>query len=104
MISAYQISFLKFGMINAKQILNKIYPYEIIYMSQMQSSYFVAINGKRIVFIRAALLKYIEPSSKMLYFKIDDSLSTRGIYIFYKKKKRLTPVMQAFVSYCQNHF
>ena len=30
MISADQISFLKFGMINAKQILNKIYPYEKI--------------------------------------------------------------------------
>jgi len=90
----------------AKKIFQKykIYPSEIIYMSQMQSSYFFAINDKKIVFIRAALLKYIEPSSKMLYFKIDDSLSTRGIYIFYKKKKRLTPLMQAFVSYCQNHF
>ena len=74
----------------AKKLFRKynIRPSEITYIAQLQSSYLVAVNGKGIVFIRSSLLKYIAPSSKMLYFKLDKDFATRGVYLYYRRKKR----------------
>lgn len=79
----------------AKKLFRKynIRPSEITYIAQLQSSYLVAVNGKGIVFIRSSLLKYIAPSSKMLYFKLDKDFATRDVYLYYRRKKRLSHEM-----------
>ena len=90
----------------AKKILKKanVKPKEITYMDQLMSSFFAAKSGKGIVFIRAAMLKYIENTSKLLFFKIDDSLAWRNVNIIFKSKESLTPVANNFLSFCQKAF
>lgn len=61
--------------------------------------YFLARSGQGIVFLRDSLLKYMEPTQNLVYYKIADPLTTRNINIYYKKDS-LTSSMQSFMDYC----
>lgn len=61
--------------------------------------YFLARSGQGIVFLRDSLLKYMEPTQNLVYYKIADPLITRNINIYYKKDA-LTQSMQSFMDYC----
>lgn len=87
----------------AKKILKKasVHPKEIIYMDQLMSSFFAAKSGQGITFIRAEMLKYIETTPKLLFFKIDDTLAWRNVNIIFKSKDSLTPIANSFLTFCQ---
>ncbi len=61
--------------------------------------YFLARSGQGIVFLRDSLLKYIEPTPKLAFYKLDDGLAARDINIYYKKDC-LDEARQSFIDFC----
>lgn len=61
--------------------------------------YFLARSGQGIVFLRDSLLKYMEPTQNLIFYKIADPLTTRNINIYYKEDC-LTQAMEGFIAYC----
>lgn len=61
--------------------------------------YFLARSGQGIVLLRDSLLKYMEPTSKLVFYKIDDGLSTRDINIYYRSNM-ITPLLKNFIEFC----
>lgn len=61
--------------------------------------YFLARSGQGIVLLRDSLLKYMEPTSNLVFYKLDDVLSTRDINIYYRDDK-ISPMLQSFIDFC----
>lgn len=64
--------------------------------------YFLARSGQGIVLLRDSLLRYMEPTPNLVFYKLDDVLSTRAINIYYRND-RLTPLLQSFIDFCVLH-
>ena len=79
-----------------------VVPLEITYMDQLQSAFLAAKNGHGAVFIRAELLKFMDGSSDLFFFKFDDPLCWRNVYLCFKQKKKLSAVAKAFLAYCNS--
>ncbi len=62
--------------------------------------YFLARSGQGIVFLRDSLLRYMEPTPNLVFYKLDDSLATRNINIYYKHGC-VTKNMQEFIEFCK---
>lgn len=64
--------------------------------------YFLARSGQGIVLLRDSLLRYMEPTPNLVFYKLDDVLSTRAINIYYRND-RLTPLLKSFIDFCVLH-
>ena len=76
-----------------------IHPTIVGQIEDFYTLYFLARSGQGIVFLRDSLLKYMEPTQNLVYYKIADPLTTRNINIYYKSDS-LTSAMQSFMDYC----
>jgi len=64
-------------------------------LDQMLTSYYVACSGKGAAFIRPDLVKYVEPTSRLYFFKLDDPLAARDVML-YAPQGKLSPVVEEF--------
>jgi len=75
-------------------------PRVAMYLDQLLVSYYVACSGKGIAFIRPDLLRYEEPTDRLLFFRLDDSLVARDILLYYRHDA-LSPVAERFLHFLQ---
>lgn len=78
-------------------------PSSITYMDQLQTSFLAAQTGQGLVFIRAELANIAGDPRQFYFYKIDDALALRDVKIFYQKA-RLSPLKEAFLTFCTQHF
>ncbi len=73
-------------------------PEVAMHLDQMLTSYYVACSGKGSAFIRPDLVQYVEPTSRLYFFKLDDPLVSRSIML-YHPQNHLSPIAQEFVDF-----
>lgn len=89
----------------ARKMFKKIHiaPRNIIYMSQLQSAFLAAKSGQGITFIRKDLIRFMDTSG-LRFFKIDDSLSRRNVYLLAKSSNITNPLKSSFLKFCRSSF
>lgn len=76
-------------------------PKVAMYLDQLLTAYYIACSGKGIAFVRAGITHYLEPTSKVFFYKIDDESSVRNIMLYYKKSQPLARGGNHFVEFLQ---
>ena len=66
-----------------------------MYLDQMLTSYYVACSGKGAAFIRPELVRYVEPTNRLYFFKLDDPLVERSVML-YSSRNGLSPIARQF--------
>lgn len=66
--------------------------------------YFVASSGQGIIFMREAMIKYMEPSDKLVFYKINDPLTTYNVNVYYRKEDEKKLEIKAFLDYCSAYW
>lgn len=79
-----------------------MHPTIVGHIEDFYTLYFLARSGQGIVFLRDSLLKYMEPTQNLVFYKLDDALATRNINIYYKNTC-LNQTMQEFVEFCKKN-
>jgi len=74
-----------------------------IYMTadQMLTSYYLAAEGHGVAFIRDSILFHADLTENLLFYKLDDPLTARSIYLYYRRGGALSSVAQAFLHFIQ---
>lgn len=81
-----------------------INPQVISYMEDFLLMYFVASSGQGIIFMREAMIKYMEPSDKLVFYKINDPLTTYNVNVYYRKEDEKKLEIAAFLDYCSAYW
>lgn len=86
----------------ARRIFRKggINPPIVSYMEDFLLMYFVASSGQGIIFMREAMIKYMEPSDKLVFYKINDPITTYNVNVYYRKEDEKKFEIKAFLDYC----
>ncbi len=71
-------------------------PKAVMYLDQLLTSYYVACGGKGVTFVRSGVARYVEPTDKLCFYKIDDENAVRNIMLYQKKSTPLSKVAQKF--------
>lgn len=79
---------------------HNMHPPVLAHIEDFYTLYFLARSGQGIVFLRDSLLKYMEPTAHLVYYKIDDPLATRNINIYYRQDNK-EALVQDFIEFCQ---
>ena len=76
-----------------------------IYMTadQMLTSYYLAAEGHGAAFIRDSILFHADLTENLYFYRLDDPLATRNIYLYYRRDKELSPVAQSFLDFVRSH-
>lgn len=74
-------------------------PKIVMYLDQMLTSYYVAHSGNGIVFLRDEITNHVQNDNKLIFYKINDSLATRNIMIYYRTKNKKNILIEAFTNY-----
>lgn len=74
-------------------------PNVVLYLDQMMTVYNATKSGKGCAFLRADIVKHSEPTSKLYFYKIDDVLSSREIFIYYKKTNILSMAARHLIQF-----
>ena len=60
-----------------------------MYLDQMMTGYYLTCEGLGISFVRSSLPNYMHNTNKIYFYRIDDSLSNRNIYLTMRKNDTL---------------
>lgn len=72
-------------------------------LDQMLTSYYVALSGNGIVFVRDDITQYVESTKKLVFYRINDDKSTRFIKITYNKKSHLVADIMTIIDYIKEN-
>lgn len=81
-----------------------ISPHIVSYMDDFMLMYFVALAGQGIVFLREAMVKYLEPSEKLVYYKVNDAEATYCVNVYYRPDHMGQENRQLFLDYCTTYW
>lgn len=70
-----------------------------MYLDQMLTSYYIARDSLGVCFLRAGLPSYMDENDRLCFYKIDDPLSSRDIYLYYKKAAPLSEAAKKFMNF-----
>ena len=70
-------------------------------MDQVLTSYYLAAEGHGIAFVRDSILFYADMTEKLFFYKLDDPLAMRPVYLFYRRDAELSPVARAFLDFVE---
>lgn len=73
-------------------------PSVAMYLDQMLTSYYVACSGKGAAFIRPELVRYVEPTSRLYFFKLDEAMAARDVMLYYPQS-RFSQVAREFETF-----
>lgn len=73
------------------------HPKVAIQLDQLLTSFFIASSGAGAVFMRAELCRYLPSTDDMAFYKLDDPLATRPIFMACKKGRYISQAMRAFL-------
>lgn len=74
-----------------------------MYLDQLLTSYYVALSGNGVVFIRDEITCHVEPTTKLFFYKIDDDNSMRDIMIYYRKTNPSIEISKDFIKYLDDN-
>lgn len=74
-------------------------PHVAMYVDQLLTSYYIACSGKGIAFIRAGITKYVEPTDKIYFYKINDAFATRNVMLYYKRTPTVKKEVDEFLAF-----
>lgn len=80
----------------------RVTPKVIMTLDQLMTSYHMAAAGIGAAFVRAELMRY--DASGLCFYRLDDSHTTRGINLVYKKSRKLPAVAEEFIEFMTKHF
>lgn len=69
-----------------------------LYLSQMMTAYYLVCEGQGITFLRSTIPEYVAPTKSVVFYRLDDPLAVRDIYLSYPKKKS-SPVRQHLIDF-----
>jgi len=70
-------------------------------VDQVLTSYYLAAEGHGIAFVRDSILFYADMTEKLFFYKLDDPLAIRPVYLFYRRDAELSPVARAFLDFVE---
>ena len=70
---------------------------------QMLTCYYLAAEGHGVAFIRDSILFHTDLTENLFFYRLDDPLATRNIYLYYRQDRELSPVAQSFLDYVKAH-
>lgn len=76
----------------------QISPSIVLKLDQQATAYHVACYGMGITFISDTLISQAPPDSRLVYYKLKDSISYRNIYFYNKRTKYITRAMEEFLN------
>lgn len=74
-------------------------PKVVMYLDQLLTSYYVALNGVGIAFVRAGVSLGLDATNKLYFYKIDDESSQRDIMLYYKNNDLLSKGITKFLNF-----
>lgn len=74
-------------------------PNVVMYLDQMMTIYNATKSGKGCALLRADIVKHSEPTQKLFFYKLDDALSSRDIYIYHKNANALSTAAKHLIQF-----
>lgn len=71
------------------------------YLDQMMTAYYLVCEGNGITFLRSTIPEYVIPTNRVVFYRLDDELATRNLYLTYKKKST-SPVQQNLIDFMKS--
>ncbi len=81
----------------------EFHPNVIMYLDQMLTAYYVAASGKGVAFVRSYIANFVEPTDKLYFYKINDALAMRNVYLHTRKKSNYTLAETDFKRFLRAH-
>lgn len=81
-----------------------INPKVVSYMEDFLLMYFVANSGQGIIFMREAMIKYMEPTGKLVFYKINDPATVYNVNVYYRKENENKKEIRAFIDSCKSYW
>lgn len=78
-------------------------PHVSMYLDQLLTSYYVACSGKGVAFIRAELIRYVESTSRLCFFRLADPEAVRDVCIYYRKGQMLSSIAREFLNFLMQY-
>ena len=70
---------------------------------QMLTCYYLAAEGHGVAFIRDSILFHTDLTENLLFYRLDDPLATRNIYLYFRQDRELSQVAQSFLDFVKSH-
>lgn len=71
-----------------------------LYVSQMMTAYYLVCEGSGVTFLRSTIPEYVTPTDRVRFYRIDDPLAVRNIYLTHLRKKP-TRIQQLFSEFME---
>ena len=62
-------------------------PHISLYVSQMMTAYYLVCEGGGVTFLRSTIPEYVTPTDRVRFYRLDDPLVRRSIYLTHARKK-----------------
>ena len=72
------------------------------FLDQIMTAYFVASSGMGVTFLRSSLLNLVEETGNLIYYKLEDELARRPIFLTRQEDRYMTKAMAAFLEIVRN--
>lgn len=76
-------------------------PNVFTFLGQMMTAYYLVCEGNGITFLRSTIPEYVTPTNRVVFYRLDDELATRNLYLTYKKKSAST-VQQNLIDFMKS--
>ena len=74
-----------------------------IQLSHMMSAYYLVCESQGVSFLRSSITDFVQPGSdRIVFYRLDDPLAFRSLYLSYPKAALQNPVKQALISELQD--
>ena len=71
-----------------------------LYVSQMMTAYHLTCEGSGVTFLRSTIPEYVFPTDRVRFYRLDDPLAVRSIYLT-QRKKNPTQIQQMFAEFME---
>lgn len=73
-----------------------------LYVSQMMTAYYLVCEGSGVTFLRSTIPEYVTPTDRVRFYRLDDPLAVRSIYLT-RLKKAPTRIQQLLADFIEEH-
>lgn len=70
-------------------------------LTQMMTAYYLVCEGQGVTFLRSTIPEYVAPTESVVFYQLDDPLSTRSIYLSYAKRG-MTDVRRQLIEFMES--
>ena len=71
------------------------------FVDQMMTAYYLACEGQGVTFLRSAIADYVQPTDRIVFYRLSSTLAKRDIYLYFSKKQS-SLLQESFIQYL-NH-